>query len=144
MPSEDQPVLGQFAAFKKWKILSTKDYVIIYCLAILWLGLFAATSYMNPLDFFHVISKEHFQAMREQNFQKIIRESLNRPFENNPMIALLREAGWNSVWAFLCLLPQFIFVLLFVLFPFFFVFNAIIKQHVKAMMQLWKIWPEQK
>ncbi|WP_375706392.1 hypothetical protein [Bartonella sp. AA6HLJMS] len=141
-----QPVLNHSAVFKKWTALSRKDYVIILCLAILLLVLFAATVYMNPLEFFHVISKEQFQAlgqMEQGDLRKMIKEILKQPFENNPAIVFLRDAGWNSVWAFLCLLPQMIFGVLVVFFPLFFVFNAISKREVKEMMKLWDTLPEQ-
>ncbi|WP_375640895.1 hypothetical protein [Bartonella sp. AA168HLJHH] len=141
-----QPVLNQCAVFKKWTALSRKDYVIILCLAILLLVLFAATVYMNPLEFFHVISKEQFQAlgqMEQGDLRKMIKEILKQPFENNPAIVFLRDAGWNSVWAFLCLLPQMIFGVFVVFFPLFFVFNAISKREVKEMMKLWDTLPEQ-
>ncbi|WP_375670213.1 hypothetical protein [Bartonella sp. PS7NMGDW] len=140
-----QSVLDQSATFKKWMMLSTGDYVIILCLAILLLVLFSATVYMEPLEFFHVISKEQLQALgqtKQKSFQEIIQESLAHPFKN-PIIEHLLDAGWNSVWAFLCFLPQMIFCFLFGFFPLFFVFNAIFKRDVKEMMKLWEALPEQ-
>ncbi|WP_375673229.1 hypothetical protein [Bartonella sp. TS82HLJMH] len=140
-----KPVLDQSATFKKWMALSTSDYIIICCLAILLLVLFSATVYMSPLEFFHIMSKEQLQVLRQmkqESFQEIIQESLKHPFKN-PIIEHLLDAGWNSVWAFLCFLPQMIFGVLFGLFPLFFVFNAIFKRDVKEIMMQWETLPEQ-
>ncbi|WP_375701094.1 hypothetical protein [Bartonella sp. AA81SXKL] len=137
-----QPVLDQSEAFKKWTALSTGDYIIICCLAILLLVLFSASAYMSPLEFFHVISKEQLQALGKMK-QESLQESLKHPFQN-PIIQHVLDAGWNSVWAFLCLLPQIIFGVLFGLFPLFFVFNAVFKRDVKEMMLQWENLPEQK
>ncbi|WP_208438510.1 hypothetical protein [Bartonella grahamii] len=140
-----QPVLDQSATFKKWMALSTGDYIIICCLAILLLVLFSATVYMDPLDFFHIMSKEQLQALRQmkqESFQEIIQESLAHPFKN-PIIEHLLDAGWNSVWAFLCFLPQMIFGVLFGFCPLFVVFNIVFKRDVKEMMKLWETLPEQ-
>ncbi|WP_375672837.1 hypothetical protein, partial [Bartonella sp. CL45QHWL] len=107
----------------------------------LLLVLFSASAYMSPLEFFHVISKEQLQElgkMKQESFQ----ESLKHPFQN-PIIQHVLDAGWNSVWAFLCLLPQIIFGVLFGLFPLFFVFNAVFKRDVKEMMLQWETLPEQ-
>ncbi|WP_039758386.1 hypothetical protein [Bartonella queenslandensis] len=134
-----QSVSDQLAAFKKGMVLSTKDYVIIFCLAILLLVLFVATTYMQPWEFFHVISNEQFQEMgkmKQEDIQKMFQANLEQPF--NPIIGYLRDAGWNSVWAFLCLMPQMIFGVLLVFFPLFFVFLAIVKRDVKQMMLLWE------
>ncbi|WP_212112417.1 hypothetical protein [Bartonella queenslandensis] len=138
-----QSVLDQSAAFKKGMLLSTKDYVIIFCLAILLLVLFVAITYMQPWDFFHVISKEQLQEMGKQGFDKLLQESLIRSFQNNPAIEYLRNVGWNSVWAFLCFVPQVIFGALILFFPLFSIFNAILKRDVKEMMLLWETVPEQ-
>ncbi|WP_375656426.1 hypothetical protein [Bartonella sp. CM120XJJH] len=141
-----QPVLDQSAVFKKLTALSRKDYVIILCLAILLLVLFAATVYMSPLEFFHIVSKEQFQALEEMKpgeLRNMMKEILKQPFENNPAVLFLRDAGWNSVWAFLCFLPQMIFCCLVVCFPLFFILNAISKRDVKEMMKLWDTLPEQ-
>ncbi|PIT68128.1 hypothetical protein [Bartonella tribocorum] len=132
-----QSVSDQWAAFKKGMALSTKDYVIICCLAIFLLVLFVATTYMQPWDFFHVISNEQFQEMGKKNFQEIIQESLQNPFKNS-IIGYVRDAGWNSVWAFLCLMPQMIVGVLFAFFPFFFVLLAMVKRDVKQMLLLWE------
>ncbi|WP_375607595.1 hypothetical protein [Bartonella sp. AC142YNZD] len=137
-----QPVLDQSATFKKWMALSTGDYIIICCLAILLLVLFFASAYMNPLEFFHIMSKEQLQALGQMK-QESLQESLKHPFQN-PIIQHVLDAGWNSVWAFLCFLPQIIFGVLFGLFPLFFVFNAVFKRDVKEMMLQWENLPEQK
>ncbi|WP_375707379.1 hypothetical protein, partial [Bartonella sp. AA1HLJMS] len=139
-----QLMLNHSAAFKKWTALSRKDYVIILCLAILLLVLFAATIHMSPLEFFHVISKEQVQIlgqMEQGDFRKMMKEILKQPFENNPAIVFLYGVGWNGVWAFLCLLPQMIWGCLVVFFPLFFVFNAISKRDVKEMIKLWDTLP---
>ncbi|WP_375647091.1 hypothetical protein [Bartonella sp. AA56HLJMS] len=136
-----QPVLDQSEAFKKLTALSTGDYIIICCLAILLLVLFSASAYMRPLEFFHVISKEQLQAlgkMKQEDFQE-----MSQSFIQIPAIEFLRNFGWNGVWAFLCLLPQIIFGVLFVLFPLFSIFNAISKRDAKEMMKLWETLPEQ-
>ncbi|WP_375636891.1 hypothetical protein [Bartonella sp. AP152HLJHH] len=136
-----QPVLDQSEAFKKWTALSTGDYIIICCLAILLLVLFSASAYMNPLEFFHIMSKEQLQAlgkMKQEDFQE-----MSQSFIQIPAIEFLRNFGWNGVWAFLCLLPQIIFGVLFVLFPLFSIFNAISKRDAKEMMKLWETLPEQ-
>ncbi|WP_375668904.1 hypothetical protein [Bartonella sp. MR168JLCBS] len=136
-----KPVLDQCAVFKKWMALSTGDYIIICCLAILLLMLFSASAYMSPLEFFHIMSKEQFQAlgqMKQEDFQE-----MSQSFIQIPAIEFLRNFGWNSVWAFLCLLPQMIFGVLFGLFPLFSIFNAISKRDVKEMMKLWETLPEQ-
>ncbi|WP_375677005.1 MULTISPECIES: hypothetical protein [unclassified Bartonella] len=137
-----QPVLDQSEAFKKWMALSTGDYIIICCLAILLLVLFSASAYMSPLEFFHVISKEQLQAlgkMKQEDFQE-----MSQSFIQIPAIEFLRNLGWNGVWAFLCLLPQIIFGFLFGLFPLFSIFNAIFKRDAKEMMLQWENLPEQK
>ncbi|WP_375650507.1 hypothetical protein [Bartonella sp. OT172YNZD] len=136
-----QPVLDQSAAFKKWMVLSTNDYVIICCLAILLLVLFAATVYMNPLNFFYVISREQFQAMGKTKQEDL--QGMIQGFIRFPAIEFLRNVGWNSVWAFLCLLPQMVLAVLVVFFPLFSIFNAILKRDVKEMMKLWETLPEQ-
>ncbi|WP_375644490.1 hypothetical protein [Bartonella sp. MR100HLJHH] len=136
-----QPVLDQSATFKKWMALSTGDYIIICCLAILLLVLFVATVYMDPLDFFHIMSKEQFKAlgqMKQEDFQE-----MSQSFIKIPAIEFLRNFGWNGVWAFLCLLPQIIFGFLFVLFPLFSIFNAVFKRDAKEMMKLRETLPEQ-
>ncbi|WP_375684595.1 hypothetical protein [Bartonella sp. AP1QHHD] len=136
-----QPVLDQSATFKKWMMLSTGDYIIICCLAILLFVLFSASAYMNPLEFFHIMSKEQLQAlgkMKQEDFQE-----MSQSFIQIPAIEFLRNFGWNGVWAFLCLLPQIIFGVLFVLFPLFSIFNAISKRDAKEMMKLWDTLPEQ-
>ncbi|WP_375642865.1 MULTISPECIES: hypothetical protein [unclassified Bartonella] len=136
-----QPVLDQSEAFKKWTALSTGDYIIICCLAILLLVLFSASAYMNPLEFFHIMSKEQLQAlgkMKQEDFQE-----MSQSFIQIPAVEFLRNFGWNGVWAFLCLLPQIIFGVLFVLFPLFSIFNAISKRDAKEMMKLWETLPEQ-
>ncbi|QEE12742.1 hypothetical protein MNL01_07370 [Bartonella krasnovii] len=137
-----QSMLEQSAAFKKGMVLSTKDYVIICCLAILLLVLFAISLFMKPWEFFQ-ISKEQLQAMKYQDFQEMIQESLLQPFQNNPAIEFLRHVGWNSVWAFLCFVPQIILGVLLVCFPLFSIFLAIFKRDVKEMMQLWETLPKQ-
>lgn len=132
-----QSELDQSDAFKKAMVLSTKDYVIICCLAILLLVLFAATVYMKPWEFFQ-FSKEQLQAMKQQNFQ----EEMQNLFKN-PLIEQLRDGGWKSVWAFVCFIPSMIFGSLFVFFPLFFIFLAMVKRDVKEMMQLWETVSEQ-
>ncbi|WP_273783398.1 hypothetical protein [Bartonella sp. AU15XJBT] len=139
-----KPLSDQLADFKKGMPLSTKDYVIICCLAILLFGLFAASTYMQPWEFFHVISKEQFQAMakmKQEDIQKMFQENLAQPFKS-PIIGYVRDAGWNSVWAFLCLMPQIILGVLFAFFPLFFILLAMVKRDVKQMMQLWETEPE--
>ncbi|WP_375660621.1 hypothetical protein [Bartonella sp. CL71SXKL] len=141
-----QPGVNQSAVFKKWTALSRRDYVIILCWAIPLLVLFAATVYMSPLEFFHIISKEQLQAlekMEQGDLRKMTKEILKQPFENNPAVLFLRNVGWNGVWACLCFLPQMIWFCLVLFFPFFFVFNAISKRDVKEMMKLWDTLPEQ-
>ncbi|WP_244427525.1 hypothetical protein [Bartonella vinsonii] len=67
-----QRVLGKESRlffFKNKMVLSTKDYVIVCCLAMIALIAVAATTYMQPLEFFHVISKEQLQAMAKEQFQ---------------------------------------------------------------------------
>ncbi|WP_246257450.1 hypothetical protein [Bartonella gabonensis] len=113
-----QSVLDQSAAFKKQMVLSTKDYVIIFCLAILLLVLFAATVYMKPWEIFQ-ISKEQLQEMQQQNFQEAMRESLK-----NPIIEQLPDGEWKSVWTFVCFIPSMIFGSLFVFFSTLFYFSC--------------------
>ncbi|WP_208440009.1 hypothetical protein [Bartonella raoultii] len=132
-----QSILDQSAAFKKSMVLSTKDYVIICCLAILLLVLLAISLSMTPWELFH-ISKEQLQAMKHQNFQEAIQDSFK-----NPLIEHLRDGGWKSVWAFVCLIPSMILGTLIVFFPLFFIFLAMVKRDVKEMIQLWKTVSEQ-
>ncbi|WP_273758522.1 hypothetical protein [Bartonella sp. AU55XJBT] len=132
-----QSVLGQSAAFKKWMVLSTKDYVIICCLAILLLVLFATSLSTKSWEIFD-IPKEQLQAMKHQNFQEMIQNSFK-----NPIIEHLRDAGWKGVWAFLCFIPSIILSSLVIFFPLFFIFLAIFKRDVKEMMQLWETVSEQ-
>ncbi|EJF87764.1 hypothetical protein [Bartonella rattimassiliensis] len=112
---------------------STKDYIIIVCLAIILLALVGIMIYMKPLEFFHIISKEEAQAIAQQNFQEITQESLKKTQDS--IIKHLHSVGWNSVWAFLCLLPQMILGFLLVGFPLFFILLAMVKREVKEMMQ---------
>ncbi|WP_375702357.1 hypothetical protein [Bartonella sp. AA89HNZF] len=137
-----QPVLDQSATFKKWMALSTGDYIIICCLAILLLVLFSASAYMDPLEFFHLISKEQLQALGKMKQEDL--QEMSQIFIQIPAIEFLRNLGWNGVWAFLCLLPQIIFGFLFGLFPLFSIFNAIFKRDAKEMMLQWENLPEQK
>ncbi|WP_375682709.1 MULTISPECIES: hypothetical protein [unclassified Bartonella] len=137
-----QPVLDQSATFKKWMALSTGDYIIICCLAILLLVLFSASAYMDPLEFFHIISKEQLQALGKMKQEDL--QEMSQIFIQIPAIEFLRNLGWNGVWAFLCLLPQIIFGFLFGLFPLFSIFNAIFKRDAKEMMLQWENLPEQK
>ncbi|WP_375685790.1 hypothetical protein, partial [Bartonella sp. TT110JLCBS] len=110
-----QPVLDQSATFKKWMMLSTSDYIIICCLAILLLVLFSASAYMSPLEFFHVISKEQLQALGKMKQEDL--QNMSQSFIWVPAIDLIRNLAWTGVWAFFCLLPQMIFGFLFGLFP---------------------------
>ncbi|WP_142416078.1 hypothetical protein [Bartonella massiliensis] len=137
-PIISQAMLHQLSAFKKGMGLSTKDYVIICGLAILLLVLFAAVISMKPWELFHIISNEQLQAMKQQNFQELMQESLIGTLHNNPAIEFLRNAGWKSVWFFLCFLPQIILGVLSVFFPLFSLFHAILKRDVKEMMQQWE------
>ncbi len=132
-----QSVLEQSAAFKKGMVLSTKDYVIICCLAILLLVLFVTSLSMKPWEFFD-ISKEQLQAMESQSFQEMTQNSFK-----NPIIENLRDAGWKGVWAFLCFIPSIILSSLVIFFPLFFILLAIFKRDVKEMMQLWETVSEQ-
>ncbi|WP_375672765.1 hypothetical protein [Bartonella sp. CL45QHWL] len=136
-----QSVLNQSATFKKWMMLSTSDYIIICCLAILLLVLFSASAYMSPLEFFHVISKEQLQALGQMKQEDL--QNMSQSFIWVPAIEFLRNLGWNGVWAFLCLLPQMIFGVLFGFFPLFSIFNAIFKRDAKEMMLQWETLPEQ-
>ncbi|WP_245407063.1 hypothetical protein [Bartonella tribocorum] len=139
-----QSVLDQSVAFKKWMVLSTKDYVIICGLAILLLVLFFATNDIQTWEFFHVISTEQFQKMakmKQEDIQKMFQENLEPPFKNS-IIGYVRDAGWNSVWDFLYFMPKMILGVLFSFFPFFFILLAMVKRDVKEMMQLWEIVPE--
>ncbi|EJF82532.1 hypothetical protein MCU_01414 [Bartonella elizabethae Re6043vi] len=130
-------VLDQSAAFKKAMLLSTKDYVIICCVAILLLVLVATSLSMKPWEFFQ-ISKEQLQAMKQQNFQ----EAMQNLFKN-PLIERLRDGGWKSFWTFVCFMPSMILSVLFAFFPLFFILLAMIKRDVKEITQLWETVPEQ-
>lgn len=51
------------------------------------------------------------------------------------MLELWRAAGWNGVWAFICLLPQGLLGCLIGFFPFIVFLRAILKRELKGMIQ---------
>ncbi|WP_273721670.1 MULTISPECIES: hypothetical protein [unclassified Bartonella] len=131
-------------SFKKSLALSTKDYVIICCLAVILLVFFAAMAYINPLEYFHVISKEQFEAIAQENLRAMGQENIGKQvFEAGALlqkhfIELWRAAGWNGVWALICCIPIAIFGFVFGFFPLLFIFCAVLKREVKGMIQQWE------
>ncbi|MCZ2158724.1 hypothetical protein NPX99_05480 [Bartonella sp. 220] len=136
---------SQLFFFKNKMVLSTKDYVIICCLAVIALIAVATTIYMKPLEFFHVISKEQFKDIIQEVPQEMFSKNLDAPsFQKNfqqqlyviqHVIELWRAAGWNGVWAFVCLFPQIILGCLIAFFPFIFFLRAILKRELKRVLQ---------
>ncbi|WP_156851442.1 hypothetical protein [Bartonella refiksaydamii] len=127
--------------FKKWMVLSPRDTVVIFCLAVILLVLVVAIGYLNPLSFFHVISQEQLQAMAQENFQKSFIENLKIFFEGQGSLSgahleeLWRAAGWNGVFAFICSLPNTIFGYLVGLFPGIFILHIMLNRALKEMFQ---------
>lgn len=131
-------------SFKKSLALSTKDYAIIFCLTVILLVFFAAMAYyINPMEYsyapeeqFAVIAQESLRAMGQENIGK-------QAFETSALlqkhfIELLRAAGWNGVWFFLCCIPIAIVACFLVYFPLLFIFRAVVKREVKEMIQQWE------
>lgn len=96
------------AAFKKGMVFSTKDYVIICCLTVLYaaLGIFSRYS--------------------KEQFQEIIQESLQNPFKA-PIFKYLRDAGWKSVWTFFMFYAANDFWRSYCFFPLLFILLAMVK-----------------
>ncbi|WP_273760608.1 hypothetical protein [Bartonella sp. ML70XJBT.G] len=130
-------------SFKKALALSTKDYVVICCLAILLLGGVVAVTYIKPLEYFHVLSREKLMAMVQENLHKtpleFFKDLILPSFSSSGMAIqeLWHAAGWNGVWAFLCLLPQTILEVVEVLFPVILVFHFLLDRELKEMIQQW-------
>lgn len=145
-----QGVLGKESRlffFKNKMVLSTKDYIIIFCLAVLALIAVAATAYMQPLDFFHVISNEQLQAIIQQKPQGTFLENLKKLSQGQflsgvDMIEMWRAAGWNGVWAFLCLLPEVILGCFIVFFPSILFLHITLKRDLKQLIQQLEKSPE--
>ncbi|WP_345097177.1 hypothetical protein [Bartonella acomydis] len=135
-------------SLKKAMTLSTKDYVVICCLAVLFLALCAAIAYITPLEYFHVLSRETLMAMVQENLHKGFLEKfqdLVLPQLSPHGMAIQKlwfAAGWNGVWAFLCLLPQTIFEIITVLFPVLLVCHFFLNHELKEMIQQWEKSPK--
>ncbi|GAA4664712.1 hypothetical protein GCM10023262_11860 [Bartonella pachyuromydis] len=131
-------------SFKKALALSTKDYVIIFCLTVIFLLFLAAMAYINPLEYFHVFSKEQFEAMAQESLRAMGQKNVGKQFfETSALlqkhfIELWWAAGWNGVWSFLCCIPIAIFVFFFGFFPLLFIFRAALKREIKEMIQQWE------
>ncbi len=135
-------------SFKKALALSTKDYIIIFCLTVILLVFLIAMAYINPIEYFHVMSKEQLAVMAQESLRAMRQENIgNQFFETaalfqNYITELWRAAGWNGVWALLCLIPQNIFGVLFGFFPLLFIFRVVLKREVKEMIQQWEKSPQ--
>lgn len=131
-------------SFKNSLALSTKDYVIIFCLTVIFLLFFATMAYINPLEYFHVISKEQFEAIAQESLRAMSQKDVGKQFFEasallqKHFIELWRAAGWNGVWAFICCIPIAIFVFFFGFFLLLFIFRAVLKREVKGMIQQWE------
>ncbi|EJF97804.1 hypothetical protein LBE40_00125 [Bartonella taylorii] len=127
--------------FKKWMALSMGDTVIIFCLAVILLVTVGAISYINPLDFFHVLSKEQLQAMSQETIQNSFIENFKKFFGGEGLLSgahmekMWRAAGWNGVFAFICLIPNTIFGYLVGLFPGIFFLHIMLNRALKEMFQ---------
>ncbi len=132
---------SQLSSFRKALFLSKKDYVILFHLSLLALVFVIAVGYIKPLEFFHVVSQEQLKAMFQENTHKTLLENLKDltlaqfSLGGMSMAEFLRAAGWNGVWAFLCMMLQAIFGITGVLFPLVFVFHFILNRELKEMIQ---------
>ncbi|WP_273721323.1 MULTISPECIES: hypothetical protein [unclassified Bartonella] len=128
-------------SFKKALALSTKDYVVICCLAVLLLGGVVAITYIKPLEYFHVLSREKLMAMVQENLHKtpleFFKDLILPSFSSSGMAIqeLWHAAGWNGVWAFICFIPQEIFGITTTLFPVILVFHFLLDRELKEMIQ---------
>ncbi|UNE53940.1 hypothetical protein [Bartonella machadoae] len=132
---------SRLLAFKDKMTLSTKDYVILFFLSLIILVFVVIVACIRPMELFHVVSKEQAEAIFQESLHKTLLENLKNMFlmgfsssEMN-MIELYRAAGWNSVWAYLFMMPQFIFMAPLSLFPLVVVLRLMLKRELKDMGQ---------
>ncbi|WP_246464877.1 hypothetical protein [Bartonella phoceensis] len=136
-------------SFKKASVLSTKDYVIIFCITLLGVVFFTAVTYIRPLEYFHVVTVEQLQEIARKNLQGTPLENFKNMFlgqfflSGTNMGELWRAAGWNSVWVFLCSLPETIFGVAWTLFPLASIFHFILNRQLKEMIQQLEKSPKQ-
>ncbi|WP_273782788.1 hypothetical protein [Bartonella sp. ML69XJBT] len=130
---------------KKTSVLSTKDYLIIGALSLI----VVVVIYNNFMKCFHGLSEEQFTAMIQKNFHGTFLENLKDLFlgqiswDGIYMQELWSRAGWESVWAFICLIPQMLFGIAQILFPIIFVFHFMLKGELQEMVQQVEKSPEE-
>ncbi|WP_019219512.1 hypothetical protein [Bartonella florencae] len=128
---------SQLSSFKKALLLSMKDYALIFCVSLI----VVIVLYSNFMKFFHGLSEEQLTAMIQKNFHGTFLENLKNFFLGQMALdeIYIRElwatAGWESVWHFLCLIPQMIFGILQILLPIIFVFHFLLHDTLKDMIQ---------
>ncbi|UTO28188.1 hypothetical protein [Bartonella harrusi] len=128
-------------AFKDKMALSTKDYVILFFLSLIILVFLVVVACIQPMGLFHVVSKEQAEAMFQENLHKTLLENLKDIFlmgffsSEMSMTELYRAAGWNGVWAYILMMPQFILGALLALFPVVVVVRLMVKRELKGMVQ---------
>ncbi|WP_208441541.1 hypothetical protein [Bartonella raoultii] len=130
---------------KKDSTLSIKDYLIIGCLSFI----VAVAMYSNFMKCFHGLSEEQLTAMIQQNLDGTLLENLKDLFlgqitlDGIYMEELWSTAGWESVWALICLIPQILFAIVQILFPIIFVFHFMLKGELQEMVQQVEKFPEE-
>ncbi|WP_240532119.1 hypothetical protein [Bartonella birtlesii] len=128
---------SKFFAFKEAMIFSIKDYVIVFCISCI----VVVVVYSNFMKFFHGLSEEQLMEMLHKNFHGTFLENLKGLFlgqiawDEIYKRELWNTASWESVWAFICLIPQMIFGTFQILFPIIFVFHFILHGALKDMIQ---------
>ncbi|WP_409361124.1 hypothetical protein ACRPOS_007520 [Bartonella heixiaziensis] len=132
---------SQILSFKKAMNLSLRDYIKIFCISLFVLAISAALYYMDPVNWFHVISSEQMKEMIQKQLQESFFEFLKTlslqqaQVQTTDMEVLWRAAGWNGVWAFLFLLPNAIIGYFVSLFPLVFILHRILNRELNEMIQ---------
>lgn len=132
-------------SLKKTSALSIKDYLIIGALSFI----VVVALYSNFMKCFHELSEEQLTAMFQKNFHGTFLENLKDLFlgqmswDEIYRRELWSRAGWESVWNFICLIPQMLFGIAQILFPIIFVFHFMLKDELKEMVQHCEKSPEE-
>ncbi|EJF83716.1 hypothetical protein [Candidatus Bartonella washoeensis] len=140
---------SQILSFKEAMNLSLRDYIKIFCISVIALVVFTAVSYMDPLQWFHVISSEQMKEMAQRQLPGSFLEffktlSLQQvQIQAADIEALWRAAGWNGVLAFLFFLPNTIIGYFIFLFPLIFILHRILNRELNEMIQQLEKFPAQ-
>ncbi|WP_317993811.1 hypothetical protein [Bartonella gliris] len=132
---------SQVLSFKEAMNFSLRDSIKIFCISVIALVVLCVVSYMNPLEWFHVISAEQLIAMAQKYSQGSLIEYFKTlswqqaQIETADMEALWRAAGWNGVWAFVFMLPNTIIGYFAFLFPLIFILYRILRRELNEMIQ---------